>query len=322
LISWTFEEKLRRCGFTSIAGVDEAGRGPLAGPVFAASVILPSDMDILGIDDSKKLTEKVREKVYEKIIKESLAYSISSSSVQEIDRLNILNATILAMDRSIKSLNIVPDFVLIDGNINVELPCKSQCIIKGDSQSVSIAAASILAKVTRDRYMSDLHNSSEKFCLYCWDKNKGYPTQEHYEKIRKFGPCEHHRKSFNLYRDLNLNVKIGKYGEDKAVEYLQSLGNKVIERNYRCKYGEIDIIFYDNSSKDLVFTEVKTRSNNKFGIPSEAVNSSKLAKIKNTVMFYLKETENYDIPHRIDVIEILINLKANSKIRLRHHRYV
>ena len=190
---WEIEDALQKDGFKSICGVDEAGRGPLAGPVFAAAVILPHRNDIPGIDDSKKLTEKKREELYKKIIESASAYAIASADQKEIDELNILNATYLAMNRAITNLSIVPSIALIDGNRNSGITYKSKCVIGGDGLSASIAAASILAKVSRDRFMVDI---ADKYPEYMFDKHKGYGTRLHYEKLREHGPSEIHRMTF------------------------------------------------------------------------------------------------------------------------------
>lgn len=188
-----YENEAHKKGYKMVCGVDEAGRGPLAGPVFAAAVILPNDIVIEGLNDSKKLTEKKREKLYEEIKKYAIDYNVASASEKEIDNINILNATFLAMKRAIEGLKIQPDFALIDGNRKPELKIDSQTIIKGDSLSASIAAASILAKVERDRLMKKL---SEKYSQYQFSKHKGYGTKLHIDLIKQYGPCEIHRKSF------------------------------------------------------------------------------------------------------------------------------
>lgn len=188
-----YEKNLHKRGYKSVCGIDEAGRGPLAGPVFAAAVIFPEDVCIEGINDSKKLSEKKRESLFEEIKKNALAYSVASASVEEIETLNILRATFLAMKRAVDGLSPSPDFALVDGNRLPDLDVDSLCIIKGDSSSASIAAASILAKVSRDRLMKKY---SDQYSEYGFEKHKGYGTKLHVEMIKKFGPCPIHRKSF------------------------------------------------------------------------------------------------------------------------------
>ena len=190
---WQIEKEMLREGFFCICGVDEAGRGPLAGPVFAAAVILPFEVDISGVNDSKKLTENKREVLYTEIINQAVSYAVASASHEEIDELNILNATYLAMNRAIEALKEKPDLALIDGNRSSGIRLNNRCIIGGDGKSASIAAASILAKVSRDRYMMDI---ADKYPQYEFDRHKGYGTKLHYEKLREHGPSEIHRTSF------------------------------------------------------------------------------------------------------------------------------
>lgn len=177
-----------------LCGVDEAGRGPLAGPVVAAAVILAPDVIIEGLNDSKKLSEKKREALFDIILNESLAFGIGFATEQEIDEMNILNASMLAMERAVKEMELLPDKVLVDGNrIPKGLPVSAEALVKGDGKSASIAAASVLAKVTRDRLMGKLH---EHYPQYDFAKHKGYPTKEHYEKIKRYGISPCHRRSF------------------------------------------------------------------------------------------------------------------------------
>ncbi len=176
-----------------ICGVDEAGRGPLAGDVYAAAVVFPDGVVIDGINDSKKLSEKKREELFSRIISEAAAYSISTASVREIEEINILNAAMLAMKRAIESLSITPDLVLVDGNKTPDITMKAAAVIKGDAKSQSIAAASILAKVARDRYMREI---DKKYPQYQFSKHKGYGTTLHYELIDKYGVSDIHRMSF------------------------------------------------------------------------------------------------------------------------------
>ncbi|MDR2532611.1 MAG: ribonuclease HII [Oscillospiraceae bacterium] len=176
-----------------ICGVDEAGRGPLAGDVYAAAVILPAGAVINGLDDSKKLTGKKREVLYAEITEKASAYSIAQASVAEIEELNILQAALLAMKRAVERLHIKPCYALIDGDKKPHLGINCEAVIKGDSTSASIAAASILAKVSRDREMLEL---AQKYPQYGFDKHKGYGTKLHYDALREHGPCAVHRMSF------------------------------------------------------------------------------------------------------------------------------
>lgn len=191
---WNFEHAAVEEGFSLICGVDEAGRGPLAGPVCAAAVILPPDLELEGLNDSKKLSEKRREALYPLICEQALAYGIAFASEQEIDELNILQATFLAMRRAVGQLGQKPDLALVDGNREPDfgdIPVRT--IIKGDSRSANIAAASILAKVTRDRFMLE---QDAVYPQYGFAVHKGYGTQKHYAALREFGPCPIHRRSF------------------------------------------------------------------------------------------------------------------------------
>lgn len=192
-MTYEFENKAHTDGYKIVCGVDEAGRGPLAGPVYAAAVILPDGLEDMGINDSKKISEKKREQIFEMIIENAVAYGIGFATETEIDEINILNATFLAMKRAIVNMGVKPDMVLVDGN---RKPCtgyEELTIVKGDSKSISIAAASILAKVSRDRYMRTL---AEKYPEYEFEKHKGYGTKLHYEKIEQYGILPDHRKSF------------------------------------------------------------------------------------------------------------------------------
>lgn len=190
---WTIEHEIIQSGVASLCGVDEAGRGPLAGPVCAAAVVLPHGIAISGLNDSKKLTEKKREELFGFITANALTYGIAFASVEEIETRNILGATFLAMNRAIASLGVLPELALIDGNQTKGIGYNCRCIVGGDAKCASIAAASILAKVTRDRLMSEY---DEKYPKYGFAKHKGYGTKEHYAALRAFGPCEIHRLSF------------------------------------------------------------------------------------------------------------------------------
>ncbi len=190
---WEIEHNLFEKGYKIIAGVDEAGRGPLADEVYAAAVILPPDILIEGLNDSKKISEKKREKLFDEIKKVALAYAVATASVEEIDSVNIRNATYMAMNRAIDALNIKPDYVIVDGDCIKECSYPHECVVKGDSKSLSIAAASILAKVSRDRHMLQM---AEKYPQYGFEKHKGYGTKVHIAALKEFGPCEIHRKTF------------------------------------------------------------------------------------------------------------------------------
>lgn len=191
---FSYETDAKNRGYNIVCGVDEAGRGPLAGPVCAAAVILPENCVIDGLNDSKKLSEKKREALFPVITQKAISYSIAFASVEEIENFNILNATYLAMNRAVEGLEVKPDIALIDGNrapLNAPVFCET--IIKGDLKSYSVAAASVLAKVSRDRLMLEY---DKKYPEYGFAAHKGYGTKAHYEAIEKFGICEIHRRSF------------------------------------------------------------------------------------------------------------------------------
>lgn len=191
---YTFENTLREKGFAAVCGIDEAGCGPLAGPVYAAAVILNPDDPIEGLNDSKKLTEKKREALYPQIKERALAWAIASATAQEIDEINILQARLLAMRRAVEMLSIKPDQALVDGNRDPDIPdVPSLLIVGGDGKSASIAAASILAKVTRDHAMLEL---DKQYPQYLFAKHKGYPTKIHVEKLLEHGACPEHRQTF------------------------------------------------------------------------------------------------------------------------------
>ena len=190
---WEIEQELFAQGIKTICGVDEAGRGPLAGPVYAAAVILPQDLQIPGLTDSKKLSDKKRRELFPVIQEKALAWSIGVASEQEIDEINILQATYLAMERAINGLSIRPDIALIDGNRAKDFGLPVKTVVKGDSLSANIAAASVLAKVARDDVMMEL---AQKYPQYGFEIHKGYGTKAHYEALRAHGHCAVHRLSF------------------------------------------------------------------------------------------------------------------------------
>ena len=190
---WELENRLYDQGYQAICGVDEAGAGPLAGPVYAAAVILPRGLTLPYLNDSKKVTPRRREILFDQIREQAIAYAIAWADEKEIDEINILNARMLAMDRAIKMLDPAADFALIDGNRNQGIELQNEMVVHGDACSASIAAASILAKVSRDRFMVEL---AEQYPQYAFEKHKGYPTKLHYERLRQYGPSPVHRKTF------------------------------------------------------------------------------------------------------------------------------
>ncbi len=198
---WELENEIYDSGVSLICGVDEAGRGPLAGPVCAAAVILPRNIEIVGLNDSKKLSEKSREKLYDEICEKAMSFGIAFASVEEIEEFNILNAAMLAMNRAIAQLEPQPELALIDGNRSSAIEINSRCVIKGDAKCADIAAASILAKVTRDRIMERL---DKLFPAYGFAHNKGYGSGAHMQAIAEFGATKWHRRSYEPVKSMQL----------------------------------------------------------------------------------------------------------------------
>lgn len=192
-MDYSFEIAAMNKGFKTVCGVDEAGRGPLAGPVYAAAVIFPVGTEIAGLNDSKKLSEKKREELFDIINDVAISVSVGTASEKEIDEINILNATFLAMKRAVEGLEISPDYAIIDGNRAPNLEIPTETVVKGDGKVMSVAAASIIAKVSRDRFMLKM---AEQYPEYQFEKHKGYGTRLHYEMIEKYGVSSIHRKSF------------------------------------------------------------------------------------------------------------------------------
>ena len=193
MLDYSYETEAHNKGFKAVCGVDEAGRGPLAGPVFAGAVILPENYSHPVLNDSKKLSEKKRDEVYDDIIRDAISWSVGVATEKEIDEINILNATFLAMKRAVDGLSIKPDFLYVDGNRYPKTGITEETIVKGDGKCISVAAASIIAKVSRDRLMYEL---DKKYPQYCFAQHKGYGTKLHYEMIKQYGISEIHRKTF------------------------------------------------------------------------------------------------------------------------------
>lgn len=295
-------------GVPLLCGVDEAGRGPLAGDVYAGAVILPEGCIIEGLNDSKKLTEKRREELYDVIMGKAVAACVGIASIEEIEEYNILNATFLAMNRAVDGLKIKPLLVLVDGNQNPHLKIHSRCVVKGDATSACIAAASILAKVERDRYMKKL---AEEYPQYQFSKHKGYGTALHYEMLDKFGISDIHRKSFlkkYLSGEQSKSKRSGELGEETIAEYLKANGYEVAFRNFFSSYGEVDIIA--SKGNILAFVEVKCRKEGSMLSAREAVSPSKQQKLIKTASCYMQENENKLQP-RFDVAEVYLTGDKN-----------
>lgn len=311
-----------------LCGVDEAGRGPLAGDVYAAAVILPPDIEIAGLNDSKKLSEKKREQLYEEITAQALAYHVGIATLAEIEQTNILKATLLAMQRAVEGLSIDPLMVLVDGNAPPTLPYHTKCLVKGDATSAAIAAASIVAKVSRDRYMLGL---AEQYPQYGFEHHKGYGTKEHFARISEYGISPVHRASFlkkhtrkqledhaeQIAFTQSATSRVGNEGEDFACRYLTQQGYTILDRNYHTALGEVDIIAHLPAKAGggiLSFVEVKTRALGAMMEPQMAVTPHKQHKIKLAAMQYLLDHPAEGQP-RFDVCEILIMQDHRMMVR-------
>ncbi len=313
-----FEAKHWESGCKYIAGIDEAGRGPLAGPVVAAAVIFPYEIELPEVNDSKKISEKKREKLYDEIYDAALAVGVGIVHEDEIDEKNILQATFMAMRQSIGQLSIKPDILLIDGNEADIRHYKQESIINGDQKSLSIAAASIIAKVFRDRMMRQY---DIVFPKYGFSKHKGYGTKQHMEAIRTRKASPIHRQSFNpvshhlpTFSYLQRNRLISRLGEQlTACQFIRS-GHEILETNYNVpKVGDIDIISRDNGV--LVFTEVTTKTaDHGWGELRSQIDKNKGDRIMNSVQHYI-ETNEFDCDFRFDAGEVILG-KGKPKIKI------
>ncbi len=302
-----FERECYNRGYDIVAGIDEVGRGPLAGPVVTAAVILPKDCKIEGVNDSKKLSPKKRQELYDIICEKAISYGIGVVSSERIDEINILQATYEAMRQSIRKLSVTPQMVLVDAVHIPDITMPQRGIVGGDGKSISIAAASIVAKVTRDAMMEEY---AKLYPQYAFEKNKGYGSSEHIQAIKQHGICAIHRKTFikNILspkQDITKsdNRAKGTKGEVLAVREMEKMGYTILERNFRRASGEIDIIAQKQNM--IVFTEVKLRQTDKNGQPCEAVTPEKQKHIVQTAQYYIAENDvaNFDI--RFDVAEVL-----------------
>ncbi len=314
-----YERQLWQKGQRNITGIDEAGRGPLAGPVVAAAVIFDKSSELIdGIHDSKKLTEKRREALFPKILENASAVGIGIVDSEEIDRINILQATHKAMRQAIGRLKIRPDHLLVDGRGLPDKIYPQTAIIGGDGLCYSIAAASIIAKVTRDRIMKEMDSV---FPGYGFAQHKGYGTKQHRIAVKKLKPCPIHRLSFGGVKEHIIDIDatsntryLGKYGEDLAAYYLFKKGFQIIDRNFHAgAYGELDII----AQKDniLCFVEVKTQRRKVFGPPESWVDERKMEQLGMIADAYLAQHPELELDCRFDVIGVTLSSKGN---RIRH----
>lgn len=299
----SYERACYEKGYELVAGVDEVGRGPLAGPVVAAAVILPPNCKIEGVNDSKKLSAKKREILAEEIKEKAIAYGVGVVSPERIDEINILQATYEAMRQALDALDPKPQYILVDAVTIPKIDILQEGIIKGDAKSISIGAASIVAKVTRDHMMEQM---AEFYPDYDFASNKGYGSQKHLAGIARCGICPIHRRTFvkNFLQETQKeNKDTGNQGEVLAVREMCKMGYTILEQNYCTPYGEIDIIAKQNGV--LVFTEVKMRKSCTYGAPAEAVDQRKQKHIIETAQAYLAEKEITEKDCRFDVAEVL-----------------
>ena len=303
----TYERGCWEAGYELVAGIDEVGRGPLAGPVVAAAVILPKECKIEGVNDSKKLSAKKREELYDIILEKALSYGIGIVSNERIDEINILQATYEAMRDALSQLSPKADYILADAVTIPRVSTPQRGIIKGDAKSMSIGAASIVAKVYRDRLMEAF---DEVYPGYGFGANKGYGSAEHIEGIKKLGITPIHRKTFVknfLPQDGDTTTDKGNRGEALAAKQMEKMGYEILERNFHALKGEIDIIAKKDSY--IVFTEVKYRKNEAMGSPAEAVNHWKQQHIIRAAKAYMAQNclEEMGYDFRFDVAEVLTN---------------
>ncbi len=282
-----------------VCGVDEAGRGPLAGPVVAGAVVLPKGLKILHLNDSKKLSEKRREALYLEIKEKAVSWNVGIVGPEVIDQINILQATYEAMRQAVSGLSAEPDVLLNDAVLIPGLSMHQEKIIHGDAKSLSIAAASVMAKVTRDHMMIEY---DKQFPEYGFAKHKGYGTAAHMQALREYGPCPIHRRTFLDHLGEKPNRRqTGRQWEEKAAGFLMQTGYEILEHNFSCRQGEIDLIAREGGY--LVFVEVKYRRNLGSGSPQEAVDPAKQEKIRQTARYYLyRRGYREDTPCRFDVV--------------------
>ena len=301
----TYERGLWEAGYGLIAGIDEVGRGPLAGPVVAAAVILPKECKIEGVNDSKKLSAKKREELYDIILEKAVSYGIGVVSNERIDEINILQATYEAMREALSQLQPKADYILADAVTIPMVSTPQRGIIKGDAKSMSIGAASVVAKVYRDRMMEAYE---EVYPGYGFASNKGYGAAEHIDGIKRQGITPIHRRTFVknfLPQDGDTTTDKGHRGEALVAKQMEKMGYEILERNFHALKAEIDIIAKKGNT--IVFTEVKYRQNEEMGTPAEAVNYWKQQHIIRGAKAYIAQKclmeMGYDF--RFDVAEVL-----------------
>ena len=321
-VDWWLEERgARRRGFSVICGIDEAGRGPLAGPVVAAALILPFKKCPDGIRDSKTLTAQQRERAYDALQECAEGIGVGVEDVESVDEINILRASHAAMRTAVAALPVVPDVALIDGLKVQPFPIPQIPLVKGDGRSASVAAASIIAKVTRDRIMCEY---DQLYPQYGFAHHKGYSTPEHFAALRDHGPCPIHRRSFApimellfqpvLDLEIGIRKETGLSGETVACAHMLGMGWEVLATRYTCRGGELDVVAKENGT--LVFAEVKTRKGARFGTPAESVNQRKRKRMLSAAESYLSENNLGDTDCRFDVIEVCVGSDGLSRVNV------
>ena len=310
------ETDLHRQGYSLVAGIDEVGRGPLAGPVVAGAVVLPVGFRAPWLDsvrDSKQLTPRQRDALFSCIQESEAAWWTGVVASEEVDSLGIVPATRKAMLLAVQGLRFPPSFLLVDALSLPQSGIPFKAIVKGDERCLSIAAASIVAKVTRDMMMVD---NDVTYPGYGFAVHKGYPTRAHLEHLQRLGPSPIHRRSFAPVRalldgpatDNTYNGNLGKLGEKAARECVEGMGMTVLDTNFRCPYGEVDIIALEGDS--VVFIEVKARSGNDLGSPEESVTPAKGRRLIAAAETYLQSKPNLPSDWRIDVIAVDVDRRG------------
>ncbi len=297
---YQFDKAICDEGFPVVCGLDEAGRGPLAGRVYAAACVLPAGFEPPFLNDSKKLTPKRRDVLYDEITANAIDFAVAFSDEKEIDAMNILEASLLAMRRAAAQLSVIPDIYLVDGNRHPKIAGICRTVVQGDGKSAAIAAASILAKVSRDRYMTMM---AEKYPGYGFEQHFGYPVKAHYDAIAELGPCELHRMTFlkNL-AEKHPAPNRGTQGEDAAAIFLESSGFRILTRNFKVTEGELDIVAERNALVHIV--EVKQRANDRIERPAAWVTPAKQNRLKTAALYWLSQS-GCKLPFCFDIVEIL-----------------
>lgn len=308
-----YDDKVKKEIYSSynvLCGVDEVGRGPLAGPVLACACIMPKDVIVEGVTDSKKISKKKLKLLSQSIKNMAIDYAFGMENNKTIDLINIKQATLSAMKKAVSNLKIKPDILLIDAE-QIDIPIKQLNIAKGDLLEYQISCASILAKVKRDEIMNKFDSI---YPNYGFSTNAGYGTKKHYKGIDEFGITPIHRKSFlKKYFISRNNMQTGRLGEELACDVLKKKGYEIVERNFRSNYGEIDIIA--KKQDEIYFIEVKTRKNAVRAYACEAVDFRKQDRIIKTSEYFLQVNNLMEKTVHFDVFEIYVEDKKYKYIK-------